>query len=404
MKILYLSDVYFPRVNGVSTSIRTFVTQLQQMGHEVHLLAPAYQAAGEMPTPDECWINRIPARRIFFDPEDRLMRYGESITQLQALRRENYDLVHIHTPFVAHYLGLRLAHLLDVPCVATYHTFFEDYLHHYLPWIPRPLARGLARQISRRQCNAVDGIIAPSQPLLDVLRQYGVDTPAEVVATGLPATRFERADGALFRARYGIMPERPVMLYLGRVAFEKNIDFLLRMAAELRRKLPDVLLLIAGEGPAQPSLQQMSIELGLQDNVRFIGYLNRDTDLNACYRAADLFVFSSLSETQGLVLLEAMAQAVPVVAIAELGTRSILIEGEGASIAPRDESIFAEKAHRLLNDAGLRQRLGEAGRRYVSTQWTANVQAERMLGFYRQVLGRSGSEAAQAVMEGVTAG
>ncbi|HYG13271.1 MAG TPA: glycosyltransferase [Methylophilaceae bacterium] len=398
MKILYLSDVYFPRVNGVSTSIRTFVTQLQQMGHEIHLLAPDYQAEGATPATDEYWINRIPARRIFFDPEDRLMRYGEALTQLQALRREDYDLVHIHTPFIAHYLGLRLARLLDVPCVATYHTFFEDYLHHYLPWIPRPFARGLARQISRRQCNAVNGIIAPSQPLLDVLRRYGVATPAEVVATGLPAARFEPDDGAAFRARHGIAAQRPVMLYLGRVAFEKNIDFLLRMTLVLRRKLPEVLLLIAGEGPAQSSLQQMSVQLGLEDNVQFIGYLDRDGELNACYRAADLFVFSSLSETQGLVLLEAMAQAVPVVAIAELGTRSILIEGEGASIAPCDEHIFADKTYELLDDADLRQRLGIAGRRYVSTHWTAKVQAERMLDFYRQVL--AVGETAQ-VAEGV---
>src|SRR5690606_11865413 len=151
-------------------------------------------------------------------------------------------------------------------------------------------------------CNAVDGIIAPSQPLLDVLRRYGVGTPARAVATGLPATRFERAAGALFRARHGIAPERPVMLYLALVAFEKDIDFLLRMTAELRRKLPEVLLLVAGEGPALPSLQQMSLELGLQDHVRFIGYLDRDSELNACYRAADLFFFSSLSQTQGLVL------------------------------------------------------------------------------------------------------
>jgi glycosyltransferase involved in cell wall biosynthesis len=232
-----------------------------------------------------------------------------------------------------------------------------------------------------------------------VLRRYGVKTPARVVATGLPATRFERADGALFRARHGIAPERPVMLYLGRVAFEKNIDFLLRMTAELRRKLPEVLLLVAGEGPALPSLQQMSIELGLQDHVRFIGYLDRDSELNACYRAADLFVFSSLSETQGLVLLEAMAQAVPVVAIAELGTRSILIEGEGALIAPHEESVFADRACALLQSTELRQRLGEAGRLYASRQWTAEVQAERMLGFYREVL--AGSGAADTVADDV---
>jgi 1,2-diacylglycerol 3-alpha-glucosyltransferase len=385
VKILFVSDVYFPRVNGVSTSIRTFVAQLQHMGHEVHLIAPEYSAA-DANTSDEYWINRIPSRSIYFDPEDKLMRYGVALEQLQALRRENYDLVHIHTPFIAHYLGLKLASLLNVPSVATYHTFFEDYLQHYLPWLPRYFARNMARLVSRRQCNAADGVIAPSQPLLDVLHQYGVNTTAVVIPTGLPACRFERADGAAFRAKHGIGLQRPVMLYLGRVAFEKNIDFLLRMAMELRKKQPDVLLLIAGEGPAQDSLRQLSQELQLQDNIQFIGYLERDTQLNACYRAADVFVFSSKSETQGLVLLEAMAQGVPVVAIAELGTKSILSEGKGAVIAPEDEAIFADSVYALLNNAAERTRLGEAGRSYAMQRWGSRTQAERMLDFYRRIV------------------
>lgn len=387
MKILLVSDVYFPRVNGVSTSIRTFVTQLQHMGHEVHLIAPEYAASGETLS-DEPWINRIPARSLYFDPEDKLMRYGVALQQLQALRREHYDLVHIHTPFVAHYLGLKLARLLNVPGVATYHTFFEDYLRHYLPWLPGHLARGVSRLVSRRQCNAVDGVIAPSQPLLDVLRQYGVSTTAAVIATGLPACRFERADGAAFRARYGIPLQRPVMLYLGRVAFEKNIDFLLRMTHELRKKQPDVLLLIAGEGPAEHSLRQLGEELQLQGNTQFIGYLDRDTQLNACYRAADVFVFSSRSETQGLVLLEAMAQGVPVVAIAELGTKSVLVEGQGAVVAPADETLFADRVGALLNNPVERTALGEAGRRYAMQCWSSRTQAERLLGFYREILER----------------
>lgn len=387
MKILFVSDVYFPRVNGVSTSIRTFVAQLQHMGHEVHLIAPQYAAPGGIGD-DEYWINRIPARSIYFDPEDKLMRYDAVLQQLQALRREHYDLVHIHTPFVAHYVGLKLASLLHVPSVATYHTFFEDYLQHYLPWLPSRFARGLSRLVSRRQCNAVDGIIAPSQPLLDVLHQYGANATAAVIPTGLPACRFERADGAAFRVRYGIPLQRPVMLYLGRVAFEKNIDFLLRMAHELRKKQPDALLLIAGEGPAENSLRQLSAELQLRDNIRFIGYLDRNTQLNACYRAADVFVFASKSETQGLVLLEAMAQGVPVVAIAELGTRSILVEGEGARIAPADETLFADQVYALLNNAAERTALGETGRRYAMQCWSSRTQAERMLDFYRKILQR----------------
>jgi 1,2-diacylglycerol 3-alpha-glucosyltransferase len=382
LKILFISDVYFPRVNGVSTSIRTFVGQLQELGYEVHLIAPDYGVATE----DEVWIKRIPSRKIYFDPEDRLMKYGVALDRLLELRREKYDLIHIHTPFVAHYLGQKLAHLLDVPCVETYHTFFEDYLHHYLPWIPRGMARGIARMVSRRQCNGVDAIVAPSQPMLDVLRRYGVKAKAEVIPTGLQAHSFAPADGNAFREKHGISLDRPMILYVGRVAFEKNIAFLLRMTVELREMQPEVLLVVAGEGPAENSLHQLSKDLNLNNNIQFIGYLDRNTELNGCYKAADVFVFSSKSETQGLVIIEAMAQGTPVAAIAELGTKSILVEGEGALIAPEDEAIFAERVNSLLIDRKVRNTLGAKARNYVEEKWTSRAQAERMVSFYQQMI------------------
>jgi len=354
---------------------------MQDMGHTVHLIAPEYGVKTE----DEAWIKRIPARSIYFDPEDKLMKYGVALDGLMALRSEEYDIVHIHTPFVAHYLGLKLSHLLDVPCVETYHTFFEDYLHHYLPFIPKGIAKGIARFISRRQCNAVDAIVAPSQPMLDVLRQYGVKSKAEVVPTGLQAHSFAKADGAAFRAKYGIAVDRPMGLFVGRVAFEKNISFLLRMWVDLIKKQPNALLVVAGEGPAEASLHALSKELNLEDNIKFIGYLDRNTELNACYQSADVFVFSSLSETQGLVLLEAMAQSTPVVAIAELGTKSILVEGEGALIAPHNEMIFADKVYSLLSNKSDRNALGKAAYHYSKTRWTDRAQAERMINFYQDV-------------------
>ena len=382
MKILFISDVYFPRINGVSTSIRTFVKQMQAMGHDVHLIAPDYGVKTE----DDAWIKRIPARSIYFDPEDKLMKFGAAIDTLAELRKEKYDLIHIHTPFVAHYLGLKLAHLLDVPTVETYHTFFEDYLHLYLPIIPKPIAKSMARFISRRQCNKVDAIVAPSKPMLHVLREYGITTKGEVVPTGLQAHSFADADGVAFRKKHGIEQDRPMALFVGRVAFEKNIGFLLQMWVHLIKKMPNALLVIAGEGPAEKSLHALSEKLGLKENVKFLGYLDRNTELNACYRSADVFVFSSKSETQGLVLLEAMAQSTPVVAIAELGTKSILIEGEGALIAPDEEIEFANKVERVLSDKSLRKQLSEAGVDYVKTRWTDRAQAERMIAFYQEVV------------------
>lgn len=382
MKILFISDVYFPRINGVSTSIKTFVQQLQGLGHEVHLIAPDYAVA----TTDEAWIKRIPARSIYFDPEDKLMKYGEAMKLLPALAKEDFDLIHVHTPFVAHYLGLHLARKLNIPCIETYHTFFEDYLHHYLPWVPQRLARGMARMISKHQCNAVDAIVAPSKPMLEVLRSYGVRASAEVIPTGLLDSSFDLADGEAFRAKYDIALDRPMLLYVGRVAFEKNIDFLLGMAKILSEERPDVLLVVTGEGPAEASLHKLAKALDLERNVKFIGYLDRNTELNACYQSADVFVFASKSETQGLVLLEAMAQGTPVVAIAELGTASILVEGKGALIATENTLEFAQKVLQLLIYPEQRFELGKLASAYALEKWTAKLQAERMVKFYGQLL------------------
>lgn len=385
LKILFISDVYYPRINGVSTSINTFVKQLQGLGHTVHLIAPDYAVAAQ--ANDEAWIKRIPARSLYFDPEDKLMKYAEALKILPDLIHEQYDMIHVHTPFVAHYLGLKLAKILNIPCIETYHTFFEDYLHHYLPYIPKVVARALARLISKQQCNAVDAIIAPSQPMLDVLREYGITVPAQVIPTGLQDYSFAEADGLAFRKKYDIALDRPLLLYVGRVAFEKNIDFLLGMTKVLSEERPDVLMVVTGEGPAEKSLHKLAKTLNIEKNVKFIGYLNRETELNACYQSADVFVFASKSETQGLVLLEAMAQGTPVVAIAELGTASILIEGEGALIAKENTLEFAEKVHQLLIYPQQRAELGERAKAYALANWTAKVQAEKLAKLYIKLAG-----------------
>ena len=328
----------------------------------------------------------MPSRNIYFDPEDKLMKFREVKALLPMLKQQSYDVLHIHTPFVAHYAGLQLAKALNIPVLETYHTFFEDYLHHYLPIIPQFMARGLARMISKSQCNQIDALVSPSQPMLDVLRTYGVHTPSEVIATGLQSNSFAPADGAAFRAKHGIPAQRPMLLYVGRVAHEKNISFLLEVVRILADEVPDILLLITGEGPAEASLKQQVHHLGIQKYVQFLGYLDRNTELNACYQSADIFVFASKSETQGLVLLEAMAQATPVVAIAELGTASVLVEDQGARIAQENELDFVEKIQGLLINPQQREALGLRGQVYAQQKWSAVAQAEKLLTLYTNLV------------------
>jgi 1,2-diacylglycerol 3-alpha-glucosyltransferase len=387
MNILFISDVFFPRVNGVSTSINTFATELRALGHQVTLIAPSYTDEDKQ----EEWIVRVPSHKIYFDPEDRLMNFGKLKALLPWIRDKHFDVIHIHTPFTAHYVGIHFGKKLDIPVVETYHTFFEDYLHHYLPFIPQFISRKLARTISRRQCNAVDGIVSPSKPMLDVLKQYGIKTPAEVVATGLDDSSFASVDGEHFRMSHDIPLTQPMLLFVGRVAHEKNIGFLLEMHVELIKKHPDALLVITGEGPAEESIKHSIDKLGISNKVRMIGYLDRSHELIACYKAADIFVFASKSETQGLVLLEAMAQGTAVVAIAELGTKSILIEGEGVLIAKNDINDFADKVSVLLSDAPKRQMIGEKGRQYAQEKWGAGVLAKKVAKFYKSTVNQKSS-------------
>ena len=382
MKILFISDVYFPRVNGVSTSIETFRRNLHLLGHTVHLIAPDYGT----PAADETDILRVPARTVPLDPEDRLMRYGWVMQQLDRLRGEHYDLIHVQTPFVAHYLGVKLSHLLDIPCIETYHTFFEEYLYHYIPFLPKSLTRWLAKRFSRHQGNSLDGMVIPSRPMQRVLQDYGIATTMEVIATGIEPASFVLGDRVAFREKYDIPQERPMLLFVGRVAHEKNIDFLVQVVNQVRKEVADVLFVIAGEGPARAHLEQEVKRLALGQHVRFIGYLDRHTELNNCYRAADIFIFSSRTETQGLVLLEAMAQGVPLVSTAELGTRDVLQDGAGVWIAQEELSDFSGNVVKMLGHAQARSELGELGRAYAN-EWSAAKQAKKMLAFYDTIIG-----------------
>jgi glycosyltransferase involved in cell wall biosynthesis len=382
MKVLYVSDVYFPRVNGVSTSIATFRADLAQLGVETRLVAPRYGApsAGL----EEPGVLRVPSGRVPGDPEDRRMRWRALQQALQGIGPGDCDLVHVQTPFLAHYAGVRLARRLGVPVVETYHTFFEEYLHHYVPLLPRPLGRALARRFTLSQCRAVEALIAPSEPMRAALADYGVQVPVHVIPTGLPAERFVPGDGARFRQQQGLPAERPLLLYVGRVAHEKNIGFLLTMLIELRHTHPEALLVIAGEGPAREALMQQAQRLGLAHDVAFVGYLDREKGLADCYAAAAAFVFASRTETQGLVLLEAMAQGRPVVSTAYLGTASILQPGCGAHVAPEEPAAFARAVAGVLEDPERAARMGEQARRYAEG-WSSMACARRLLECYAQV-------------------
>jgi glycosyltransferase involved in cell wall biosynthesis len=380
LRVLMLSDVYFPRINGVSTSIETFRGDLGSHGVSVRLVAPEYPE--QQGTPDT-W--RIPSRRLPFDPEDRLMHWGLLGQTTRQLADEGVDLIHIQTPFAAQYAGVRLARQRQLPVVATYHTHFEEYIQHYLPLLPKNLLKTVARAIARHQCDSLSAVIVPSQAMKETLTGYGIRSPLHIVPTGIPVGHFDNGQGQRFRARYEIAPHRRVALYVGRVAHEKNIGFLLQAMTHAIPRTPELLLVIAGEGPALPSLQKQTEALGLGNAVRFVGYLDRNHELPDCYAAADVFAFASRTETQGLVLLEAMAAGLPVFALASLGTRSIIDPQRGAVAAPDNPQAFGHQLAELVGDRLRLSQLAREGRRFAG-EWSAPERAGQLAALYRSLV------------------
>ena len=378
MRVLMVSDVYFPRVNGVSTSIETFRRTLAAQGVEVRLVVPRY---GD--EPDEDGIVRVAGRPVPGDREDRLVGW-QAMQQAVLAEARSCDLIHVQTPFVAHYAGLKAGRMLGIPVVATYHTLFEEYLQHYARFVPAGWLKGLARRFSRRQCNDLDAVVVPSTAMRQRLESYGVTSPLHVLPTGIPVDQFARGEGMAFRLKHGIAEDRPMALFVGRVAHEKNITFLLEALLDARKLCPDVLLVIAGEGPAMGDLQAKVGELGLQQSVSFIGYLDRRQALPDCYAAADVFVFASRTETQGLVLLEAMAAGVPVIALAEMGTVDILAPGRGAFSPPAEPRAFGEAlGHFLSRPTAWRHLANEAP--IYAREWSDVAMAERLAALYRNL-------------------
>ena len=382
MKILFISDVYYPRINGVSTSIKSFKENLEQLGHEVRLIAPEYNNH----LCSEKWIKRVPSFQVPYDPEDRLMNYFELKKLKKWVESEKFDLIHIHTPFMAHYFGLNLRKTLSIPCIETYHTFFEDYLHHYIPWLPEKFGRRFARWISRRQCNSVDGVVVPSKPMLDVLTQYGIDKTMSVIPTGIDEHFLTKRNSDVFKLNYQLPMNKKILLYVGRVAKEKNIEFLLHLVKNLSKEYKDILLLITGEGPADKYLNLKIKEFGIHEFVKRLPYLDQRNELPQCYSAADVFVFSSKSETQGIVPLEAMAQGTPVVAIAEMGIKSVISNNNGALASKDSVKDFSEKVEKLLVNKKFYEEQSNKAIDYVKNNWTAIKQAEKVMMFYSEII------------------
>ncbi|MCW8917830.1 MAG: glycosyltransferase [Gammaproteobacteria bacterium] len=326
MNILLLTNTFSPHVGGVARSVEAFRAQYRQRGHRVLVVAPEFSG---MPAHEEGVI-RIPAIRNFNATE---FSVALPLHPRLSARLDNFrpDIVHSQHPFLLGMTALRIARSRLLPLVFTHHTLYEQYTH-YVPG-DSPALKRFAIALATRYANLTDKVFAPSESLRALLQERGVTTPIAVVPTGITLHHFAQGDGRAFRRQLGIPEEAFVAGHLGRLAPEKNLEFLARALAAFATTHPQAHLLIIGSGPAQEVLRQIVEQAGVATRLHIVGILQQQPLADALH-AMDLFAFASQSETQGIVLIEAMAAGLPVVALDGGGTREVVRDGVNGRLLP----------------------------------------------------------------------
>ncbi len=314
LRVGLFTEVYHPVVNGVVTAVDTLRTFLTELGHEVTVFTPRHPEARY-----DAGVVRIPSLPLPTQSDYRLtvpvLRRSEIAHRVAQL-----DILHLHSPFVTGWMGLRYARRYGHPTVYTYHTQLEAYAH-YVPFEARA-TRYAASELTRRFANAVAAVIVPTVAMECRLRELGVEGPIEVLPTGIEVDVFARGRRRDdLRERMGAGPEDRLCLAVGRLALEKNLDIVVEALALVRSR--NVRLAFVGEGPEREALETLVRERGLHDRVRFLGALPRES-LPDYYASADAFLFPSLTETQGLVQVEALAAGLPVLAADSPQNRDVL--------------------------------------------------------------------------------
>ncbi len=381
MKVGIFTDTYSPQTNGVVTSVKIYAEQLRLLGHEVHIFAPALAGSG----PDPERVYRFYGISYFGQPEYKwVLPWAKGGFRQRDIPALGLDIIHIQAPFGLGLMGAHLARKYSIPAVFTYHTFFEPYLH-YLPG-PRWFYFRLHKNLTRLWSNRFPIVLCPTLPIKDALLRYGITSRIELLPTGIDLHNM-KPSGWQARSELGIPEGVPLFATAGRLGREKSFDLLLKAMREARSRVPDAHLVVAGDGPERDSLVQLAADLGLKERVHFTGYLARERVIDL-FAASQLFVFASQSETQGMVLLEAMAQGTPAVAVDALGPGELMRGDRGGLLAEPEAQDLADKIARLATDGALR---AEKSREALAKaeEYSAERLAKKLVRFYQLAIASS---------------
>ncbi len=379
MKIAFFTNCYKPLINGVVSSIVSLKNAYEKKGHSTYIFAPRVEN--------------------YTDQEDSVFRYHSvnltgkvkypiaiplSLRARKIINEFNPDVVHVHHPFVLSMPAIMYGAKLRIPKVLTIHTQYERYAYYASP-IPQVIVNEAIKRIIFNLAIKVDVITTPSQSMKDLISRYRIKKEVTVVPNAINLNIFQEKNEQQIREirkQFGLSEEDVAVLYVGRISFEKNIDKIVKALAIVRdKKINNVKLLLVGEGTAMKQLKELVESLSLESLVKFVGPVNSEL-IKYYYQASDIFAFTSTSETFGMVIIEAFASGLPVLAVKAPGAIDIITDGFDGILVEDDISQFAERLENLITDKGLRKRLSESALK-TAQLYSVDSVSEQMLNLYQ---------------------
>lgn len=378
MNIVIFTNTYTPHVGGVARSVEAFVTEYRKLGHRVLVVAPEFANMPEHETD----VVRIAAIQNFNASDFSVaLPFHQRLSQI--LDEFKPDIIHSQHPFLLGMSALRTARYRQLPLVFTHHTLYEQYTH-YVPGDSLTMQR-FAIALATRYANLCDQVIAPSQSIADLLYDRGVTSPVTVIPTGVYLEKFATGEGAKVRRQYGIPADAVVIGHLGRLAPEKNLEVLARAVADTIYARPTAHFLVVGAGPSEQKIRDIFAAAGIADRLHMAGVLQQQSLADALH-AMDIFAFASASETQGMVITEAMAAGLPVVAFDAPGVREVVeSEKNGLLLSEKSASALSTALGQLLDQPDKLNALGK-GALATAEDFAMSRSAARALICFRSVL------------------
>lgn len=380
MNIGIFTDTYSPQVNGVVSSILTLEKQLLEKGHQVYIFTISHPKAVD----SKDYVFRSPSMPFVFLKDQRVgLLY--STKMVRKIKRLKLDIILSQTEFSLGLFAKIMSKKLHIPIIHTYHTMYEEYMHYISKGVE--FSPELARKYSKKFCNSVDGVVAPTEKTKKLLLKYGVTTPIKIIPTGIDFSPFSKDNYSpreiqSLKSEFNIPLDSPVILFIGRVAKEKSIDMILQAFKLLIVQVPTAKFLIVGDGPERQNLVKLASELDISDNIIFAG-MQPWNNIGKFYQLGDIFVSASVSETQGLTFAEAMAASLPVVARRDESVSGLIQDNQNGKLFDSYEEL-ATILNQLLEDKAYQEDLSTQALESIKPL-SAEIFGENALAYYNEI-------------------